>query len=58
MAGFQVTTEGEKQAKLSRSILETYIDQLDEVLNVGMQVLEDALCNWQKSPNDFVPFRG
>jgi len=28
------------------------------VLNVGMQVLEDSLCNWQKSPRQFVHFRG
>ena len=27
-------------------------------LRFGMQVLEDALCNWQKSPAKFVPFRG
>lgn len=31
---------------------------LDDELNVGMQVLEDSLCNWQKSPNKFVAFRG
>lgn len=23
-----------------------------------MQVLEDAICNWQKSPDQFMPFRG
>ncbi|MGO8896802.1 MAG: hypothetical protein ACLQU5_00415 [Isosphaeraceae bacterium] len=27
-------------------------------LELGMQVLEDALCNWQKNPDQFVPFRG
>jgi hypothetical protein len=27
-------------------------------LDFGMQVLEDALCNWQKSPAKFIPFRG
>lgn len=27
-------------------------------LRVGMQVIEDALCNWQKSPCKFIPFRG
>ena len=27
-------------------------------LCVGMQVMEDALCNWQKSPSKFIPFRG
>ncbi|RQU81940.1 hypothetical protein DF049_00435 [Burkholderia cenocepacia] len=31
---------------------------LDGTLQVGMQVLEDSLCNWQKSPTAFVAFRG
>jgi hypothetical protein len=35
----------------------SWIVDLDKRLNVGMQVLEDALCNWQKSPDRFVPFR-
>ncbi|MGW8308717.1 MAG: alpha-glutamyl/putrescinyl thymine pyrophosphorylase clade 3 protein [Achromobacter pulmonis] len=32
--------------------------QLDQTLDVGMQVIEDALCNWQKNPNSYVGFRG
>jgi hypothetical protein len=32
--------------------------ELDADLKVGMQVLEDALCNWQKSPAHFERFRG
>jgi len=27
-------------------------------LHMGMQILEDALCNWQKSPAQFRAFRG
>lgn len=38
--------------------LDEWLLDLDRQLNVGMQVLEDALCNWQKSPGEFVPFRG
>ncbi len=38
--------------------LDSWLLELDARLHVGMQVLEDALCNWQKSPNRFVPFRG
>lgn len=30
--------------------------ELEEVLGIGMQAIEDALCNWQKSPNFFKPF--
>jgi hypothetical protein len=40
------------------AILDSWIVELDEQLRVGMQVLEDALRNWQKSPARFVPFRG
>jgi hypothetical protein len=35
-----------------------WIAELGEHLGLGMQVLEDALCNWQKSPKQFVRFRG
>jgi len=38
--------------------LDRWLVELDAQLNVGMQVLEDALCNWQKSPGRFRPFRG
>lgn len=37
--------------------LDEWLVELDTQLNVGMQVLEDALCNWQKSPDKFKPFR-
>lgn len=42
----------------SAAILDRWLVVLDSYLNVGMQVLEDALCNWQKSPAKFEPFRG
>src|SRR5204863_9574632 len=38
--------------------LDASVVDLDQELHVGMQVLEDGLCNWQKSPDKFVPFRG
>lgn len=38
--------------------LEEWIAELDLYLNLGMQIIEDSLCNWQKSPNKFVKFRG
>jgi hypothetical protein len=37
---------------------ESRVIELGEQLGVGMQVMEDSLCNWQKSPERFVPFRG
>lgn len=45
-------------ANVSSAILDQWLIELDADLNVGMQVLEDALCNWQKSPSQFKPFRG
>ena len=38
--------------------LDERLIELEAQLGVGMQVIEDALCNWQKSPDAFVPFRG
>jgi len=32
--------------------------ELGNHLGVGMQVMEDSLCNWQKSPDAFKAFRG
>jgi hypothetical protein len=42
----------------SAAELDGWLVELDGQLNIGMQVLEDALCNWQKSPDKFKPFRG
>lgn len=39
------------------SRLEGWLVELDEYMGVGFQVIEDSLCNWQKSPLRFVPFR-
>jgi hypothetical protein len=43
---------------LRRSDLDDLLIELEAYLNVGMQPMEDALCNWQKSPDTFVAFRG
>ena len=32
--------------------------KLAQALGIGMDTMEDALCNWQKSPSDFKRFRG
>jgi hypothetical protein len=44
--------------QLSSAALEELLTPLRAELNVGFDVLEDALCNWQKSPAEFKPFRG
>lgn len=38
--------------------LRILVDRLDEYLDVGKQPIEDALCNWQKSPGEYLYFRG
>jgi alpha-glutamyl/putrescinyl thymine pyrophosphorylase-like protein len=39
-------------------LLDDRLNDLDRLLNVGLDVMEDALCNWQKSPSKFLAFRG
>lgn len=56
-AGARLLFLGEKTATLSRSEADEKLIRLESYLQVGMQVMEDAVCNWQKSPNTFVPFR-
>lgn len=38
--------------------LDSACAELAEHLDVSPQVIEDALCNWQKSPEQYVYFRG
>lgn len=38
--------------------LDALVRDLGESLGVGMQVMEDALCNWQKSPSRYKRFSG
>lgn len=38
--------------------LDAFTTELGNHLGVGMQVMEDSLCNWQKSPAAFKAFRG
>ena len=49
---------GSRAARARNAELQSYLDELDSSLKVGMLVIEDALCNWQKSPTSFVHFKG
>jgi Alpha-glutamyl/putrescinyl thymine pyrophosphorylase clade 3 len=42
----------------TRPLLDRRLVRLGEHLGVPMNVIEDTLCNWQKSPTLFRPFRG
>ena len=57
-AGACLLFGGSTSRRFSRNELEEWLIKFGEELNVGMQVVEDALCNWQKSPNKFKAFRG
>jgi hypothetical protein len=58
VSGARLLFGGRRNARLSRAQLDAFLLELDSKLEVGMQVLEDSLCNWQKSPRRFVAFRG
>lgn len=56
--GARLLFYGDANTKGSVSALEKQVVELGNHLCVGMQVMEDSLCNWQKSPSQFLPFRG
>lgn len=58
LKGAKLFVFGDPEAKTDPRQLEEILDRLDAELKVGKQVLEDALCNWQKTPDRFVLFRG
>jgi len=58
LKGAKLLFGGTALADLRQHDLDNWLVHLDTDLGVGMQVLEDALCNWQKSPGQFRPYRG
>ncbi len=58
LRGARLLFGGAANARINPESLETWLAELDKELDVGMQVMEDSLCNWQKNPTTFVHFRG
>lgn len=58
LSGAKLFLFGNAKARSSIAGIESQLIKLDKYIQVGMQALEDALCNWQKSPSEFVRFRG
>ena len=59
LRGAKLLFLGDPTAKrLSPTQLDTRVAQLGVALDVGMQEMEDSLCNWQKSPGKFRAYRG
>ena len=59
-AGAKLLFSEKKNLIFSHNELSELLNQLESHLKLyfGMQVLEDALCNWQKSPEKYVHFIG
>jgi hypothetical protein len=58
LAGARLLFAGSRTAPAVPADLEMRLARLQEVLQLPFDVLEDALCNWQKSPAVFIAFRG
>jgi hypothetical protein len=58
LRGAHLLFGGKVKSSIHRADLETEAAALADHLGVGMNVVEDGLCNWQKSPYEFRPFRG
>lgn len=56
--GAKLLIADDPMAKIPVGHLSDTVVALGEVLGVGMQVMEDSLCNWQKSQFQYLPFRG
>lgn len=58
LAGARLLFGGATDAAIAASTLETRLVSFGQATGLGSQVLEDAICNWQKSPDRHVRFRG
>jgi hypothetical protein len=57
-AGARLLFAGDSKADIPLVRLDQLLKEMEAKLAVGMQALEDALCNWQKQPERFTSFRG
>lgn len=59
--GISLLVNGSLNAPISPQAAEQHIANLGQslpILRMVMQVLEDAICNWQKSPKEYIRFKG
>ena len=56
--GMRLLFAGDAKAEVKPTTLQQWLDELDTGLQVGMEVLEDSICNWQKKPTVFEHFKG
>jgi hypothetical protein len=58
LRGARLLVDGDSHSSSRADKLNVILQRLDTTLEVGMQVMEDSICNWQKSPNKFIHFKG
>jgi hypothetical protein len=58
LRGARLLFGGNVNTDIKPTQLNNWLVELARDLKVDMQTLEDGLCNWQKSPELFKPFRG
>jgi hypothetical protein len=58
LQGARLLFTGAVNGSVAPRVLDGYLIELDACLQIGMQALEDSLCNWQKSPMTFESYRG
>lgn len=56
--GARLLIDGVRDSGRPNRDVQSRLNTLDVGLNVGMTVMEDALCNWQKSPSHFIHYIG
>lgn len=56
--GAKLMLQGNLGAGLSSKEMERRLRIMGDTLGVNMQVIEDSLCNWQKSPQRYLLFAG
>lgn len=56
--GARLLVDGNPTSDTGNDAIQEKLDEVDGGLKVGMAVMEDALCNWQKSPRKFIHYVG
>jgi len=58
LRGARLLVDGDPNSSTDPEVIEEILGKLDTKLKIGMQAMEDSVCNWQKSPTSFKHFRG
>lgn len=58
LKGASLLFGGSSSSPPAASVMDVWLRELAEDLGVTMQDMEDAVCNWQKSPHKYTAFRG